>query len=74
MNGGTQNAAPRSRLTVGGTPDTAGAMRTALVLSGGGARGAYQVGVLRGLVHHGFLPRDHSALQLNQPFVGAIDR
>ncbi|MCC6848645.1 MAG: patatin-like phospholipase family protein [Deltaproteobacteria bacterium] len=29
--------------------------RTALVLSGGGARGAYQIGVLRGLVEHGFL-------------------
>jgi NTE family protein len=32
--------------------------RTALVLSGGGARGAYQVGVLRGLVEQGFLRRD----------------
>jgi NTE family protein len=30
--------------------------RTALVLSGGGARGAYQVGVLQGLVEHGFVP------------------
>ncbi len=30
--------------------------RTALVLSGGGARGAYQVGVLRGLVELGLLP------------------
>jgi NTE family protein len=29
--------------------------RTALVLSGGGARGAYQVGVLSGLVEEGFL-------------------
>jgi NTE family protein len=32
-----------------------GSPRTALVLSGGGARGAYQVGVLRGLVEQGFL-------------------
>ena len=31
------------------------ARRTALVLSGGGARGAYQAGVLRGLVEEGFL-------------------
>jgi NTE family protein len=30
--------------------------KTALVLSGGGARGAYQVGVLRGLVDLGVLP------------------
>jgi NTE family protein len=30
--------------------------RTALVLSGGGARGAYQVGVLRGLAELGFMP------------------
>jgi NTE family protein len=35
--------------------DVAARPRTALVLSGGGARGAYQVGVLRGLVEHGFL-------------------
>jgi len=35
--------------------DAAARPRTALVLSGGGARGAYQVGVLRGLVEHGFL-------------------
>jgi NTE family protein len=34
------------------------------VLSGGGARGAYQVGVLRGLVEHGFLPRDRSGLDV----------
>ncbi len=32
--------------------------RTALVLSGGGARGAYQVGVLRGLVDLGVLPAE----------------
>ena len=32
--------------------------RTALVLSGGGARGAYQVGVLRELVEQGFLARE----------------
>lgn len=38
--------------------------RTALVLSGGGARGAYQVGVLRGLVEEGFLPRDGSAVDV----------
>jgi NTE family protein len=38
------------------------------VLSGGGARGAYQVGVLRGLVDHGFLPRDRSGLDV---FVGS---
>lgn len=38
--------------------------RTALVLSGGGARGAYQVGVLRGLVEGGFLPRDRSGLDI----------
>ena len=37
---------------------------TALVLSGGGARGAYQVGVLRGLVDQGFLPRDRSGLDI----------
>lgn len=34
----------------------------ALVLSGGGARGAYQVGVLRGLVEQGFLPRSQSGI------------
>lgn len=38
--------------------------RTALVLSGGGARGAYQVGVLRGLVDLGFLPRERSGLDV----------
>lgn len=38
--------------------------RTALLLSGGGARGAYQVGVLRGLVEHGFLPRGQSGLDV----------
>jgi NTE family protein len=32
--------------------------KTALVLSGGGARGAYQAGVLRGLVEHGFIGGD----------------
>jgi NTE family protein len=42
--------------------------RTALVLSGGGARSAYQVGVLRGLVEHGFLPRGQSGFQI---FVGS---
>ena len=38
--------------------------RTALVLSGGGARGAYQVGVLRGLVEEGFLPRDRPGIDV----------
>jgi NTE family protein len=38
--------------------------RTALVLSGGGARGAYQVGVLRGLVEQGFLPRERSGFDI----------
>jgi len=42
--------------------------RTALVLSGGGARGAYQVGVLRGLVEHGLLPARPSAIDI---FVGS---
>ena len=42
--------------------------RTALVLSGGGARGAYQVGVLLGLMEQGFLPRDRSAVNV---FVGS---
>jgi NTE family protein len=35
-----------------------GTPRTALVLSGGGARGAYQVGVLRELVEQGFLAQE----------------
>jgi NTE family protein len=35
-----------------------------LVLSGGGARGAYQVGVLRGLLDEGFLPRDRSGIDV----------
>jgi NTE family protein len=43
---------------------TARQPRTALVLSGGGARGAYQVGVLRGLVEQGFLPRESSGLDV----------
>ncbi len=47
---------------------TSNGSRTALVLSGGGARGAYQVGVLRGLVEHGFLPRAGSPVRI---FVGA---
>jgi NTE family protein len=34
--------------------------RTALVLSGGGARGAYQVGVLRGLLDLGVVSRERS--------------
>ena len=43
-------------------------LRTALVLSGGGARGAYQVGVLRGLVEQGFLPRERAGIDV---FVGS---
>lgn len=46
-------------------PDAA---RTGLVLSGGGARGAYQVGVLRGLIEEGFLPAGRSGIDI---FVGA---
>jgi NTE family protein len=42
--------------------------RTALVLSGGGARGAYQVGVLRGLVEQGFLGAGGAAIDV---FVGS---
>ncbi|HXJ37587.1 MAG TPA: patatin-like phospholipase family protein [Candidatus Eisenbacteria bacterium] len=42
--------------------------RTALVLSGGGARGAYQVGVLRGLFEQGFLGRERSGIDV---FVGS---
>lgn len=38
--------------------------KTALVLSGGGARGAYQVGVLRGLVEEGFLPAGGSGIDI----------
>jgi NTE family protein len=41
---------------------------TALVLSGGGARGAYQVGVLRGLVEEGFIPRSRCGIDM---FVGS---
>ncbi len=41
-----------------------GATHTALVLSGGGARGAYQVGVLQGLVEHGFLPAGKSGVSI----------
>jgi NTE family protein len=48
--------------------DRADGPRTALVLSGGGARGAYQVGVLRGLVEQGFLPRQVSGIDV---FVGS---
>lgn len=44
-------------------PETSGPARgrprTALVLSGGGARGAYQVGVLRGLLEEGLLGNPH---------------
>ncbi|MEW6273410.1 MAG: patatin-like phospholipase family protein [Thermodesulfobacteriota bacterium] len=42
--------------------------RVGLVLSGGGARGAYQVGVIRGLVEHGFLPPRTGGIDL---FVGS---
>jgi NTE family protein len=38
--------------------------RTALVLSGGGARGAYQVGVLRGLAELGVLPTGKGRLDV----------
>jgi len=38
--------------------------RTALILSGGGARAAYQVGVLRGLVEQGFLPPGQSGIDV----------
>src|SRR5262249_28542790 len=40
------------------------APRIALVLSGGGARGAYQVGVLRGLVEQGFLAQDRARVDI----------
>jgi NTE family protein len=42
--------------------------QTALVLSGGGARGAYQVGVLQGLLDQGFLPEGPSGIGI---FVGS---
>ncbi len=38
--------------------------RTALVLSGGGARGAYQAGVLQGLVEIGCLARERTNIPL----------
>ena len=38
--------------------------RTALVLSGGGARGAYQAGVLQGLIEIGCLARERSSIPL----------
>ena len=38
--------------------------RTALVLSGGGARGAYQAGVLRGLVELGLVPSGPSPFEI----------
>src|SRR5262249_53986889 len=41
-----------------------GTPRTALVLSGGGARGAYQVGVLRGLVEQGFLAQERARVDI----------
>ena len=43
---------------------SASSCRTALVLSGGGARGAYQVGVLRGLSDLGVLPRGRSPFEI----------
>jgi NTE family protein len=43
------------------TPD---GPRTALVLSGGGARGAYQVGVLRGLLDLGVVPKQGSGFEV----------
>ncbi len=48
--------------------DVAARPRTALVLSGGGARGAYQVGVLRGLVEQGLLAGDAPPIDV---FVGS---
>jgi NTE family protein len=50
-----------------------GAPRTALVLSGGGARGAYQVGVLRELVEQGFLTQDRRADILVGSSAGSIN-
>lgn len=50
-----------------------GAPRTALVLSGGGARGAYQVGVLQGLVDVGCLGRDSAFDVLVGSSAGAIN-
>lgn len=41
-----------------------GGPRTALVLSGGGARGAYQVGVLQGLLEHGLVSREFSSFEI----------
>lgn len=38
--------------------------RTALVLSGGGARGAYQAGVLQGLLEQGLVSRDVSSFDI----------
>lgn len=43
---------------------TTDAARTALVLSGGGARGAYQAGALQGLVEIGCLAREQSNIGL----------
>jgi NTE family protein len=42
--------------------------RTAIVISGGGARGAYQVGAIRGLMEQGFLPPDGGGIDI---FVGS---
>jgi NTE family protein len=47
-----------------GTPTVERSARTALVLSGGGARGAYQAGVLQGLVEIGCLARERSNVGL----------
>jgi NTE family protein len=41
---------------------------TAVVISGGGARGAYQVGAIRGLMEQGFLPPDGGGIDI---FVGS---
>ncbi|MEN8184962.1 MAG: patatin-like phospholipase family protein [Myxococcota bacterium] len=46
--------------------------RTALVLSGGGARGAYQAGVLQGLLESGLLPEDGFELLVGSS-AGAIN-
>ena len=53
---------------------SAGPPRTALVLSGGGARGAYQVGVLRGLVEQGFLPRNRARIDVLVGLERGIDQ
>jgi NTE family protein len=55
-------------MAANGEPAPGGAERFALVLSGGGARGAYQVGVLRGLRDLGLLGPERAAFDI---FVGS---